>query len=48
MNSPEVKERMANQAFEVVANSPAEFGDFLKKEVARRKVAVKESGAGVD
>lgn len=48
MNSPEVKERMANQAFDVVANSPAEFGDFLQREVARWKVAVKESGAGLD
>ncbi|HEX9719396.1 MAG TPA: tripartite tricarboxylate transporter substrate binding protein [Ramlibacter sp.] len=48
MNSPEVKERMSNQAFDVVANSPAEFSDFLKKEVARWKVAVKESGAGLD
>lgn len=48
MNSPEVKERMASQAFEVVANSPAEFSDFLQKEVARWKVAVKESGAGLD
>lgn len=48
MNSPEVKERMANLAFDVVANSPAEFGNFLQREVARWKVAVKESGAGLD
>ena len=48
MNAPDVKERMANQAFDIVANSPAEFGDFMKKEVARWKVAVKESGAGLD
>jgi len=48
MNAPDVKERMANQAFDIVANSPAEFGDFMKKEVARWKLAVKESGAGLD
>jgi len=48
MSSPEVKERMANQAFDIVANSPLEFSDFLKKEVARWKLAVKESGAGLD
>jgi tripartite-type tricarboxylate transporter receptor subunit TctC len=48
MNAPDVKERMANQAFDIVANSPAEFSDFLKKEVARWKAAVKESGAGLD
>ncbi|HSI54728.1 MAG TPA: tripartite tricarboxylate transporter substrate-binding protein [Ramlibacter sp.] len=48
MNAPDVKERMASQAFDVVANSPQEFSDFLKKEVARWKVAVKESGAALD
>ena len=48
MNAPDVKERMATQAFDIVANSPAEFSDFLKKEVARWKLAVKESGAGMD
>lgn len=48
MNAPDVKERMASQAFDIVANSPAEFSDFLKQEVARWKVAVKESGAGLD
>ncbi|MDP3618764.1 MAG: tripartite tricarboxylate transporter substrate binding protein [Ramlibacter sp.] len=48
MSAPDVKERMANQAFDIVANSPAEFSDFLTKEVARWKLAVKESGAGLD
>ncbi|RZJ25179.1 MAG: tripartite tricarboxylate transporter substrate binding protein [Haliea sp.] len=48
MNAPDVKERMGNQAFDIVANNPAEFGDHLKKEVARWKLAVKESGAGLD
>jgi tripartite-type tricarboxylate transporter receptor subunit TctC len=48
MNAPDVKERMATQAFDVVANSPEEFGQFLQKEVTRWKAAVKESGAAVD
>ncbi len=48
MAAPDVKERMASQAFDIVANSPQEFNDFLKKEVTRWKVAVKESGAGLD
>lgn len=48
MAAPDVKERMASQAFDIVANSPQEFSEFLKKEVARWKVAVKESGAGLD
>ncbi|MEO7548854.1 MAG: tripartite tricarboxylate transporter substrate binding protein [Ramlibacter sp.] len=48
MAAPDVKERMGNQAFDIVASSPAEFSDFLKKEVVRWKAAVKESGAGID
>lgn len=48
MNAPDVKERMAGQAFDVVANSPQEAGDWFKKEVARWKQAVKESGAALD
>ena len=48
MNAPDVKERMAGQAFDVVANSPQEASDWFKKEVARWKQAVNESGAGLD
>ena len=48
MAAPDVKERMGNQAFDIVANTPAEFSDYLKKEVDRWKLAVKESGAGLD
>lgn len=48
MNAPDVKERMAGQAFDVVANSPQEASDWFKKEVARWKQAVKESGAALD
>jgi tripartite-type tricarboxylate transporter receptor subunit TctC len=48
LSVPEVRERMASQAFDIVASSPAEFGDVLKKEVARWKAAVKESGAALD
>jgi tripartite-type tricarboxylate transporter receptor subunit TctC len=48
MNTPEVRERMASQGFDVVANSPEQFGEFMKREVARWKTAVKESGATLD
>lgn len=48
MNAPDVKERMATQAFDVVTNSPQEASDWFKKEVARWKQAVKDSGAGLD
>lgn len=48
MNAPDVRERMANQAFDIVAGTPEQFGEFMKREVARWKVAVKESGASLD
>jgi tripartite-type tricarboxylate transporter receptor subunit TctC len=48
MNAPEVRERMAAQGFDIVANTPAEFSAFIKKEVPRWKTAVKESGAALD
>ena len=48
MNAPDVRERMAGQGFDIVANTPEQFGEFMRREVARWKVAVKESGAALD
>ena len=48
MNAPEVRERMASQGFDIVANTPQEFSQFLQAEVTRWKAAVKESGAQMD
>lgn len=48
MNAPDVRERMASQGFDVVASTPEQFGEFMKREVARWKIAVKESGATLD
>jgi tripartite-type tricarboxylate transporter receptor subunit TctC len=48
MNAPDVRERMANQGFDIVANTPEQFGEFMRREVARWKAAVKESGASLD
>jgi tripartite-type tricarboxylate transporter receptor subunit TctC len=48
MAAQDVRDRMASQAFDIVASTPAEFNDFLRQEVARWKLAVKESGAGLD
>ncbi|MBA3771517.1 MAG: tripartite tricarboxylate transporter substrate binding protein [Ramlibacter sp.] len=48
MSATDVRERMASQGFDIVANTPQQFSDFLKREVARWKVAVKESGATLD
>lgn len=48
MNATDVRERMASQGFDIVANSPEQFGEFMRSEVARWKTAVKESGATLD
>ncbi len=48
MAAQDVRDRMASQAFDIVASTPAEFNDFLRQEVTRWKLAVKESGAGLD
>ena len=48
MNAPDVRERMASQGFDIVANTPQEFSQFLQAEVTRWKAAVKESGAKMD
>ena len=48
MNAPDIRERMATQGFDIVANSPPEFSTFLQKEVTRWKAAVTASGARLD
>jgi tripartite-type tricarboxylate transporter receptor subunit TctC len=48
LNSPEVKTRFAALLAEPVANSPAEFGAFLKSELAKYEKVVEASGAKVD
>lgn len=48
LNSPEVKTRFTALLAEPVANSPAEFGAFLKSELAKYEKVVKASGAKVD
>lgn len=48
LNTPEVKKRFATQGAEVVANSPAEFGAFIKREIVKWTKVVKDSGAKVD
>jgi tripartite-type tricarboxylate transporter receptor subunit TctC len=35
LNQPETKERLASEGAEIVANSPAQFGDFLRREAAK-------------
>jgi len=48
LQNPEVRERIATFGFEPVGNSPADFGEFVKADIARWARVVKESGARVD
>ncbi len=45
---PEVRQRIASFGFEPVGNSPEEFGEFVKAEIAQWAKVAKESGARVD
>lgn len=45
VNEPDVKERLNTLAFTPVAGTRAEFGAFIKSEIARWGKAVRESGA---
>jgi tripartite-type tricarboxylate transporter receptor subunit TctC len=44
MQSPEVQQQLANEGAETVTMSPAEFGDFMEKELAKWGRVVKEGG----
>ena len=48
LQAPEVRERVANFGFEPVGNSPEEFGEFVKADIAQWARVAKESGARVD
>jgi tripartite-type tricarboxylate transporter receptor subunit TctC len=48
LNSPEAKTRFATLMAEPVANTPEQFGEFMKKELAKYEPVVKASGAKVD
>jgi tripartite-type tricarboxylate transporter receptor subunit TctC len=48
LNSPETKTRFASLMAEPVANTPVQFADFMKQELAKYERVVKASGARVD
>ena len=48
MRTSEVRERIAGFGFEPVGNSPEEFGEFVKADIARWAKVAKESGARID
>jgi tripartite-type tricarboxylate transporter receptor subunit TctC len=45
---PDVKERLAVLAFEYTSNTPQQFAEYVKKEVAKWGKVVRDSGARVD
>ena len=48
LNMPEVKSRLQAVGFVVVANSPAQFSEFVNNEIAKWGKAAKASGAKLD
>ncbi len=45
---PDVKARFANQGADIVANTPAEFGAFIRTEIVKWTKLIRDSGAKVD
>ena len=48
LNAPDVRERFAQTAFDVVANKPEEFADFQRKVIARWRDVVKQKGLALE
>ncbi len=48
LRTPEMKERLASQGAEVVADTPAQLDTFLKSEMSKWARVVKESGARIE
>jgi tripartite-type tricarboxylate transporter receptor subunit TctC len=48
LNSADVKERFAKQGVEVRTNTPEQFGDFIKSEVARWGKVIRDAGIKSD
>ena len=48
LHTPEMAERLASQGAQAVGNTPEEFTEFLREEIAKWAKVVKASGAHVD
>ncbi len=48
LRSPEIKKRLEDMEFEVVASSSAEFSDWIKAEINRWGAVIKETGIKVE
>jgi tripartite-type tricarboxylate transporter receptor subunit TctC len=45
LGAPDVRERLLGQGVDIAATTPEQFGKFIREEIARWGVAVKQSGA---
>jgi tripartite-type tricarboxylate transporter receptor subunit TctC len=48
LNSEDIKARLKDLEFDVVASTPAEFGDWIRAEIPRWGKVIKATGAKVD
>jgi tripartite-type tricarboxylate transporter receptor subunit TctC len=48
INSPSVKEKYLAMGAQPVGNTPAQFSNYIKNEIAKWTKVVKDSGAKVD
>jgi tripartite-type tricarboxylate transporter receptor subunit TctC len=48
LKQPDVQQRFQGEGGDIIANSPDEFGKFIRNEIAKWSKAVKASGAKVD
>ena len=48
LNSPEIKNRLQDMEFEVIASSPQQFNDWISAEIVRWGKVIKETGAKAD
>ena len=48
LKQPDIKERFAGEGGDIVANTPEEFGAFIRKEIPKWSKVVKDAGVKVD
>jgi tripartite-type tricarboxylate transporter receptor subunit TctC len=48
LKQPDVQQRFQGEGGDIIANTPDEFGKFIRNEIAKWDKAVKASGAKVD
>jgi tripartite-type tricarboxylate transporter receptor subunit TctC len=48
VNQPEDRERLVNMGVDIIANTPEEFGAFLRSEIVRYAKVIKDAGIKVE